>query len=165
MDKKVQDAISDQIKHEAESAYLYLAMSAHFEAANLPGFASWMRAQAQEELGHAIRLFDYVLHRGGRVELQAIGKPPAKFGSPLSIFEKVLNHEKDVTALIRKLNETAIATNDYATQIALQWFITEQVEEERSSTTAVEQLRMAGDDSAALLILDRQFAARSEAVR
>jgi ferritin len=164
MDKDVQAAINAQIKHELESAYLYLAMCAHFESANLPGFARWMRLQAREELTHAMRLFDYVNARGGRVELQEIARPPAEFGSPLSIFETALKHERQVTGLIRKLHETAAARSDYATQVHLQWFITEQVEEEKSAATVVEQLRMAGGDSAALLILDRQLGARTEEV-
>jgi ferritin len=94
MDIEVRDAMNEQIKYELESAYLYLAMSAHFEAANLPGFGRWMRIQAREELGHALRLFDYVIDRGGRIELQALGKPPAEFGTPLSIFEAALVHER-----------------------------------------------------------------------
>jgi len=162
MDTKVQKAINDQIKYELESGYLYLAMSAHFEAANLPGFARWMRLQAREELGHAMRLYNYVLDRGGRIELQAIAKPPADFGTPLSIFEAALAHEKQVTDLIRRLYETAITQKDHATQVYLQWFITEQVEEEKNAGTAVEQLRMAGDAAAALLMLDGRFGARSE---
>jgi ferritin len=162
MDIEVRNAMNEQIKYELESAYLYLAMSAHFEAANLSGFGRWMRIQAGEELGHALRLFDYVLDRGGRIELQAIGKPPADFGTPLSIFEAALAHEKKVTSLIQQLHETALAKSDYATQVHLQWFVTEQVEEEKSASTAVEQLRMAGSDAAALLMLDRQFGARSD---
>ena len=163
MDAKVRKAINDQIRHELESGYLYLAMSAHFETTNLPGFARWMRLQAKEELGHAMRLYDYLLDRGGTVELQAISKPPSEFGSPVSLFETALAHEKKVTALIRKLYETAIAQNDHATQVYLQWFITEQVEEEKNADTAVHQLRMAGDAPAALLMLDGRFGGRSEA--
>ncbi|MCI0437462.1 MAG: ferritin [Gemmatimonadetes bacterium] len=163
MDKKVQQAINQQIGHELESAYLYLAMSAHFETASLPGFARWMRLQAQEELGHAIRLFDYMHDRGGRIELQAIAGPPAEFGDPLSIFEAALKHEQKVTRLIHKLNELAGEKKDTATQVFLQWFITEQVEEEKNASAAVEQLRMAGSAPAALLMLDGRLGARSAA--
>lgn len=163
MDTNVQNAINEQIKHELESGYLYLAMSAHFEAANFPGFARWMRLQAQEELGHAMRLFDFLIDRGGRIELQALGKPPAEFGTPFSIFEQALAHEREVTGLIDRLHEIALTKKDYATQAFLQWFITEQVEEEKSASTAVEQLRMANNAAAALLMLDAKFGARSAA--
>jgi len=162
MDGEVQRALNEQIKHELDSGYLYLAMSAHFEGANLPGFARWMRIQAREELGHGMRLFDYVLERGGRVELERLDKPPAQFDSPLSVFEMALEHELKVTALIRRLHEVALERKDYATQVYLQWFITEQVEEESTAHLAVERLRMAGDAPAALLMLDRDFGARSE---
>jgi ferritin len=162
LDTDVQAAINDQIRHELQSAYLYLSMCAHFEAANYPGFAHWMRLQAHEELEHALKLFDYTNERGGRVELQALAKPKAEFGEPLSIFEAALEHEKKVTALIHKLHETAGKKKDWATQVFLQWFITEQVEEEKNATGAVEMLRMAGSAPAALLMLDAKFGARSE---
>jgi ferritin len=162
MEQAVTDAVNEQIKHELSSAYVYLSMSAHFEAENLPGFARWMRVQAQEELGHAMRLFDYVNRRGGRVILQAVEQPPHRFSSPLSIFEQALEHETKVTQLIAQLYETAVAHRDYATQVEIQWFITEQVEEENSAILIVDQLKMAGDNRAALLMLDRQLGARTE---
>ena len=161
MKQPVQDAVNEQIKHELESAYVYLSMSAHFEAENLPGFARWMRLQAQEELGHAMRLFDYMNDRGGRVVLQAIEQPATKFDSILSVFEMALAHEQKVTALIERLYETAQANRDYATQVQLNWFLTEQVEEENSAELIVEQLRMAGNDRAALLMMDNKLGARS----
>lgn len=163
MKQPVQDAVNDQIRHELASAYTYLSMSAHFEAENLPGFANWMKLQAQEELAHAMRLFSFMNDRGARVELQALDQPPTKFDSPVSVFEQALKHEQKVTALIEKLYETAVEHKDYATQVELQWFITEQVEEENSATLIVEQLRMAGENRAALLMLDRQFGARTAA--
>ena len=162
MKQAVQDAVNEQIKHELSSAYVYLSMSAHFEAENLPGFARWMRVQAQEELGHAMRLFDYVNHRGGRVLLHAIEQPPHDFSSPLSIFEQAQEHESKVTQLIEQLYETAVQHKDYATQVEVQWFITEQVEEEDSAGLIVDQLKMAGNDRAALLMLDRQLGTRTE---
>ena len=165
MDTTVERAVNEQIGHELESAYLYLAMSAHFESASFPGFASWMRLQAREELDHAMRLFDHVHGRGGRVALQALGKPPVKFGTPLEIFEAALAHERKITGLIHALHETAGRKKDAATQVFLQWFITEQVEEEQGASAAVEQLRMAGGAPAALLMLDAKFGARSEAGR
>jgi ferritin len=160
MDKAVHDAVNAQIKMEFDSAYIYLAMAAHFEDENLSGFAGWMRLQAAEEKGHAMRLFDYLVERGARVVLKGIDEPPAKFGSPKEIFEMALEHERKVTASINKLYGLAVEKNDYPTQVMLQWFIEEQVEEEDSAETAVQQLSMAGDNMAALLMLDRQFGAR-----
>lgn len=161
MDKSVGAAINAQIKHELDSAYLYLSMSAYFEADNLPGMARWMRLQAQEEVGHAMRFFDYMADRGERVELQALDQPPTQFESPLAIFEQTLAHEQQVTGLIHALFETALKAADYATQVELQWFITEQVEEEKSANQVVDQLRMVGDNRVALLMLDRQLGARA----
>jgi ferritin len=158
----MQDALNQQITEELESAYIYLSMSAHFEAENLPGFARWMRVQSQEEVGHALRLFDYGVERGGRVRLQALPQPPVDFGSPLSVFEQALAHEQKISSLIEQLYETAKQHSDHATQVMLQWFITEQVEEENNVGLVVEQVRMAGDNRAALLFLDRQLGARSK---
>ncbi|MEN8376650.1 MAG: ferritin [Gemmatimonadota bacterium] len=161
MDAAVRDAINDQIRNELYSGYVYLAMAAHFEENNLSGFAHWMRLQAQEELGHGMRLYDYLLDRGGHVTLEAIEQPPVEWGSPLSIFEHALEHERSVTGMIDALYELAKEKHDHATQVALQWFITEQVEEEASAEDAVAQLRMAGDNAAALLMLDQKFGART----
>jgi ferritin len=160
MNAAVQDAFNEQIKNELFSGYLYLSMSAHFDNENLPGFANWMRLQAQEELAHAMRLFDYVLRRGGQVELQGIDAPPTEFGTPLSIFESVLEHERAVTGMIHALFELSGKEGDWAAQQELQWFIAEQVEEEDSASTARDQVRMAGDDQAALLMLDQQLGSR-----
>jgi ferritin len=156
----VQDAINDQINHEFYAAYLYLSMSGHSETCNLPGFASWMRAQAQEEVAHAVKLFDFINDRGGKVILKPVDGPPTDFKSPLDVFENALKHEQKVTGMINKLYETAAAANDFASQVALQWFITEQVEEEKSADLIVEQLKMIGGDRPALLILDREMGAR-----
>ena len=112
----VQNAINEQIKNELYSAYLYLSMSAHFESASLLGLAHWMRVQSQEELGHALKFYDYVLDRGGKVILQAIDQPPADWTSPLELFNQVLEHEQKVTGLIHKLNDLAIKENDYITR-------------------------------------------------
>lgn len=160
MKQSVVDAINAQLRDELYSGYLYLAMSAHFGAENLEGFATWMRLQAEEELQHAMRLYDYVLKAGGRVVLHAIEEPPAEFGTPLSIFRKALEHEREVTTRIHDLYSLARSENDYATELALQWFVTEQVEEEDNAAKAVDQLELAGDNKAALLMLDRQFGAR-----
>ncbi|MBN1886920.1 MAG: ferritin [Thermoflexales bacterium] len=160
LSKSVQDAINEQIKHELYSAYLYLSMSAHFETANLPGFANWMRVQSQEETLHAMIFFDYVNERGGRVVLHAIDQPPAEFGSPLSIAQQVLEHEQKVTSLIHQLYALAVKENDYPSQIKLQWFVTEQVEEEKNADEIIQRLKMVGDNLNALLVLDRELAQR-----
>lgn len=131
-------------------------MSAHFERANLPGFASWMRAQADEERSHGMRFFDFILSRGGRVHLAGIDDPPAEFGSPLEVFENALEHERVITASIEALYEVA----DHATLPLLQWFTTEQIEEEQTVGGIVESLRMAGEAGPALLALDRELGAR-----
>jgi ferritin len=160
MNDTVQAAFNDQIKHEFLASYLYLSISAHFEAENLPGFAHWMKLQAQEEVMHALRLHDHVLRRGGRVQLQPIDGPQTQFGTPAEIFESVLTHEQKVTGLIHRLFELAGEEGDWAAQQELQWFIAEQVEEEDSASAARDQVGMAGDDRAALLMLDREFGSR-----
>ena len=160
MDSPVLARINEQIKHEFDSAYIYLAMAAHFEAANLPGFAHWMRLQAKEEVAHGMRLFDYMNDRGWRVTLQALDEPPATFDAPLSVFRAALDHERKITVLIHELYQLALEKRDFATQAQLQWFITEQVEEEKSAAAIVDQLEMAGDNRAALLFMDRQLGAR-----
>ncbi len=161
MNAAVQDAFNEQIKNELSSGYLYLSMSAHFDQENFEGFAHWMRLQAQEELAHAMRLFDYVLRRGGRVELHGIESPTADFGRPLSIFESVLEHERAVTGMIHGLFELSGKEGDAAAQQELQWFIAEQVEEEDQASTARDRVRMAGKDQAALLMLDQLFGSRT----
>lgn len=163
MDQELRNALNAQIKHELDSAYLYLAMSAHFEAENLPGFAKWMRLQAREEQAHAMRFFDYLNDRGERIVLDAVDRPPAEFDSPLAIFEAAQEHEKKVTGLIHSLYDLASQKKDYATQVMLQWFVEEQVEEEKSAGEIVLQLRMVGTNPAALFMLDRQMGSRSEA--
>jgi len=157
----VQEAINEQIKNEVYSAYLYLAMSAHFEAANLPGFAHWMRLQSNEEVDHALKLFDYLNDRGGKVELKAIDKPPTTWESTLVTFKDALEHEQKITALIHNLYATAAKENDYATQVMLMWFIDEQVEEEKSTSLIVEQLKLIEVRGTAILFLDKQLGKRS----
>ena len=160
LSKAMQDAINEQIKNELYSAYLYLSMAAYFETGNLPGFAHWMRMQSQEEVAHAIKFFDFVNERGGRVVLQAIDQPPVEFDSPSDVFEKTLEHERKVTALIHHLYEVALKENDYAAQVMLHWFIEEQVEEEDQASQILETLRMVGDKGNALVMLDRQLGSR-----
>ncbi len=160
LSKKLEDAINEQINKELYSAYLYLSMSSYCESESLAGFAGWMRAQAQEEVNHAMRLFDHVAARGGRVVLKAIEMPTPVWKSPLEMFEEVLQHERKVTGMINRLYELALSENDYATQMELQWFITEQVEEEESAGAVVEQLRRVGDQPMGLLMMDRQLGER-----
>jgi ferritin len=158
--KKIQDAFNDQIQAEMASAYLYLAMAAYCEEMNLKGFGHWLRAQYNEEVGHAMKMFDYVIERGGKVALKAIEAPPAEFGSPAEVFAKVLAHEQHVTARITALYELAVTEKDYAAQIFLQWFITEQVEEEGSAAEIIERMKLAGDKGSALVWLDKELGKR-----
>jgi ferritin len=160
LNKTIQDALNEQIKNEIYSGYLYLAMAAYSESVNLGGFAHWMRAQAQEEMGHAMKMFSYINERGGRVLLQAIAQPPAEFESPLDVFHKTLEHEQHVTKLIHDLYALSLRENDYATQMFLQWFITEQVEEEKNATEIVNLLERIGGQAQGLVMLDRQLAQR-----
>ena len=162
MDKQVLAALNEQIRAELHSAYLYLAMSAHFSEANFDGFAHWMKLQATEEVEHAMKLYEHVLRSGGHIELKAVEAPPKKFGSPLSIFEAALAHEMKITAMIHDLFDLAREKDAYATELELQWFVNEQVEEEENAGRAVEQLKMAGDSTAALLMLDHRFGERAD---
>jgi len=160
LSESLQDALNEQIKNEFYSAYLYLAMSSYCESQNLPGMANWLRVQYLEELGHGLRFYDYVNDRGGRVILGAIDQPPVDFGSPLQLFEEVAAHEAKVTAMINNLYAMATKENDYTTQAALQWFITEQVEEEKNADQIVKQIRMVQGNPAGLFMIDQQLAAR-----
>ena len=156
----LQNAMNEQIKNELYSAYLYLAMSAHFEAGSLPGFAKWTRMQANEEREHAMKFYDFINDRGGRVELRAIEAPPKSFGSPLEVFKMVLEHERKVTGMIHKLYEMALKENDYPGQVMLHWFIDEQVEEEKNAGLIVDQLQMVEDRQTALINLDHHVGKR-----
>lgn len=157
----MQAAINQQIAHEFYSSYLYLAMSAYFETLSLPGFARWMRLQSDEEREHAMKFYDYLNDRGGAVELGALAQPPGEFQSPLDVFQQALEHERSVTNLIHQLNALALKEDDYATQAQLQWFITEQVEEEKNASQVIEQLKMTGGQPSALFLLDRELGARA----
>jgi ferritin len=157
LSKKLLAALNDQINAELGSAYLYLAMSAHFEATNLRGSAAWMRKQAKEEIGHAMKLFDFVTDRDGRVTLQAIAQPKIKFGSTLEVWETALKQEQGVSARIHALYALAQSEKDYPTQTMLQWFITEQVEEEKTAKSILDQVRMIGATSSAIYFIDRHL--------
>ncbi len=160
LSKTVQDAMNEQIKNELYSAYLYLSMSAYCESINLPGFAHWMRVQFEEEVGHAMKFFEFIYDRGGRVVLQAIDQPPVEFESPFHVFAQTLEHEQKVTAMIHDLYALAAQEKDHASQVFLQWFVTEQVEEEASATQIVETLKMIGEQGHALIMLDRELGKR-----
>ena len=157
---KMQEAFNNQIQAEFASAYLYLSMANYCEAKNLPGFAHWLKLQYQEETGHALKMKDYVLERGGKVTLKSIDAPSTEFGDPVDVFAKVLAHEIHVTSLINNLYETAVAEKDYASQIFLQWFINEQVEEEASASAIHEKLKLVPNSSGAILYIDKELGKR-----
>jgi ferritin len=156
----VEEAMNEQIKNELFSAYQYLSMAAYCESENLPGFAKWMRAQSREETEHAMKFYDFILERSGRVVLHGIEGPVVEFGSPLEVFQQALEHERKVTAMINDLYGLSARENDYASQTFLQWFVTEQVEEEKNAGDVVETLKMIGDKSEALFLLDRELGLR-----
>jgi ferritin len=158
--KNVLSGINDQISMEFGAAHVYLSMAAYFEMENLPGFASWMRAQYQEEVTHAMRLFDFLLEIDEPVELQQVAKPPASFKGPLDVMKKALAHERKVTASINRLYEMALKEKHYPAQLMLQWFITEQQEEEKTVGDIISQLELVGNDGPALLIMDREMGSR-----
>lgn len=162
LSKPVYDLMNEQITHEMYSAYLYLSMAAYFEAENLPGFANWMRVQFKEEQEHALKFYDYVLDRGNRVELKGFPKPEMNFASPLAAFQAAHEHEQKVTALINGIYAAATQANDTAAQIFLHWFINEQVEEEKNTSTIVDLLTKVGPSMGALYQLDHRVGKRGE---
>lgn len=158
---KIQGALNDQLNAELYSAYLYLSMAAYFHAVGLGGFAQWMRVQAQEELVHAMKFYDFIGERGGRVRLKAIEAPPTEWSSPLEAFKTALKHEEMVSGRINDLMNLALSERDHATQIFLQWFVTEQVEEEASVGEVVQRLKLLGDARQGLFMLDRELGQRT----
>jgi ferritin len=160
--KKMLEGFNDQINKELSSSYLYLAMSAHFESVNLAGFAAWMKVQSNEETEHGMKMYQYVFERGGKVVLEAIAKPATEYKTPLDVMKKVLEHEKKVTASIEALYELALKEKDYASQVLLQWFIKEQVEEEKNATDIIELLKSIGDNPAGLAMVDQRLGFRKK---
>ena len=158
----MQKAINEQINKELYSSYLYLSMAAYFENANLPGFAKWMYVQADEERGHGMKLFEHLVDRGGRVTLAPIAAPQTVWKTSLEVFKEVRSHEAAVTASINALYETALKEKDYAAQVLLQWFITEQVEEEKNAADIVQQLELIDARGTAVLMLDHQLGKRGK---
>ncbi|KAA0009081.1 MAG: ferritin [Thermoplasmata archaeon] len=160
LSERMMKALNKQLNAELYSAYLYLSMAAYFESKNLKGFTNWMRAQAQEELAHAMKFFDYINERGGRVYLEAIEKPPTEWKSPLDVFEATYEHEVKVTSMINDLVNMAMEEKDHATYNMLQWFVAEQVEEEASADEIRQQLRMIKEDGRGIMMLDRELKQR-----
>ena len=160
INKHVEKAINEQIAKEMFSANLYLAMSAFYKAKNLNGFANWMRVQAQEESAHAMIFFDYLIERGGEVRLSAIDAPQSEWSTPLAAFEAAYAHEQHITASINAIAEVAMQEKDFATTTFLQWFITEQVEEEATVLKILNQLRMIEGKGPGLFMLDREMGQR-----
>lgn len=160
MKPRMQEALNQQINAELYSSYLYISMEAYFAAENLPGAANWMRIQAQEEMFHAMKMFAFVNQRDGRVALRPIAGPPTTWESPLEVFEEVYKHEQHVTSLINDLVKTSIEESDFAANSFLQWFVNEQVEEEANAVALIHKLKRAGDNGAALLLIDNELATR-----
>ncbi len=158
--ERMQGALNEQINAEFYSSYLYLSMSAYFQSLDLSGFANWMRVQAQEELMHALKIYDYVHERGGKVALRQIDSPPVEWDSPTAAFEHVYEHEQKVTGLINGLVDLAIEEKDHASNNFLQWFVSEQVEEEASANAVLQKLKLMGQVGNGLFMLDQEFAQR-----
>jgi ferritin len=160
LNKKIEAAFNGQMNAEMYSAYLYLSMSAYFESTGMAGFANWMRVQAQEEMVHAMKFFDHVNGRGGRVTLKAIEGPQTEWKSAVAAFEHVYEHEQKVTSLINGLVNLAIEEKDHASRSFLQWFVDEQVEEEDSASTVLDRLKLIGDSGNGLFMMDRELGQR-----
>ncbi len=161
IDAKMQDAFNEQVKAEFYSSHLYLSMSAYLETIDLPGFANWMRIQYQEEMSHAERMFDYVIERDGRAVIKAWDDPQVEWKSTLEVFEEAYAHEQMVTGLINGLVDLSLELRDHASQIFLQWYVNEQVEEEASAKAIIQQLKMVGDSKAGLFQMDRELGQRT----
>lgn len=157
MNDKIFKALNEQIKHEFYSSYLYLSIASYFENIPLDGMSKWFRKQAEEEHEHGMKIFNYINDRNLQVDLQGIDKPPTKFKSIEEVFKQALAHEKKVTHWIYEIYEMALKEKDHATHVFLQWFITEQVEEEKNAQDNYDQIVLIGDDKAALFVLDQNF--------
>jgi ferritin len=157
---KMNKNLNEQVHWELYSGYLYLGMAAYFHEAGLPGCASWMRVQAQEEVGHGMLLYNFILGRGGSIKLTPISAPPAGYKSGLDVFEKTLQHEREVSARINKLVGQARKEEDFATDIFLQWFVSEQVEEEEQVTDVLNKFKLVKSGGQGLLMLDKELGGR-----
>lgn len=161
LDKKIEKALNEQINKEMYSAYLYMAMSADTTHKGLDGFANWFMVQYQEEMEHAMRIYNYIQEQGGKVILDEIEQPPSSFDDPLDMFKKTLEHEQFITKSIHDLVALARKENDYATEIFLQWFVTEQIEEEANDNEIIDKLKMVGNKGNGLYMVDRELAQRT----
>lgn len=164
LSEKMSTAINEQINKEMYSAYLYMSMSSYSNTLGLKGFANWFMVQYHEEMMHAMKMYEYLHRHGAPVRLMKIDEPPAEFESALDMFEKTLAHELTVTRSINELMDLAIAQKDHATQIFLQWYVTEQVEEEENDNEIIAQLKMIGNSPQGLMMLNRELTARSASV-
>ena len=158
--KAINKSLNEQVQWELYSGYLYLGMAAYFQEMGLPGFATWMRVQAQEELSHAMIIYNFILGRGGNIKLASIDAPPSGYKNALEVFEKTLDHERSVTARINKLVGQARKEDDFATDIFLQWFVAEQVEEEESVTDVLNRLKLVKNDGQGMLMVDKELGVR-----
>ncbi len=157
---KLEKALNDQLNYEVYSAYIYWSMSAHLETIALPGFANWMRIQAQEEMVHATKFYQFIIERNGKVILDTIPKPQNEWPSVLAIFEEALKHEQSVTSRINDLVDLSITEKDHASNAFLQWFVSEQVEEESTAEDVIQQLKLTEEAKGALFLLDKEMATR-----
>jgi ferritin len=162
--EKVEKGLNSQLNAELYSSYLYLSMSAYCKTLNLDGFANWLNVQAQEELVHAMKFYDFIIQRGGNVRLTRIEGPPTEWDSPRAVFENVYEHERKVTALIDDLVDLALEQRDHATNIFLQWFVTEQVEEEENASGVLEKVKQVEGTRGGLFMLDRELGSRAPIV-
>ena len=160
LSKKMENALNEQINKEIYSAYLYMSMSAHSTSIGLPGLANWFMVQYNEEMEHAMKIYDYVNDQGGKIKLMAIDQPPSEFKGPMDMFQKTLKHEQFVTKSINDLVDLSIKEKDHATQIFLQWFVTEQIEEEGNDNDVLAKLKLAGDKGNGLFMIDKELGAR-----
>ena len=160
LSKKLTDALSGQINKELASAYLYLGMAVHFETEGLPGCAHWLKTQAKEEMGHAMKIYEFIFAAGSTPSLAKIDAPKTKYGKPEKVVEEILKHEQFVTDSINKLYELALAEKDYKTQTFLVWFINEQVEEEESVRDILDRFKYTGTSGCGLMILDKELGER-----
>ncbi len=160
LSSSINAALNKQINEELFSAYMYLAMAAKSDGMGLSGFTNWFKMQYQEELAHADRFFNYVLERNGEIDLDAIAKPVVGDVTPLELFENGLAHEQHITACIFKLKDLARAESDHATDVFLEWFVSEQVEEEATTQGVIDQLRLVKDNPSGLFLIDRELAGR-----
>jgi ferritin len=164
LQKKMAQSLNEQISKEMYSAYLYMSMSAYSNTMGLKGFANWFMVQYHEEMFHAMKLFEYIQRQGEEVKLEAFQAPPNTFESALDMFTQTLAHERSITKSINELMDLAISKKDHATQIFLEWYVTEQVEEEENDSDMIAQLKLIGDNPHALLMLDRELATRMTTV-